>query len=263
MLSGREDTIQSYLTHTACFPHTHDRMASVSVHTKTGPTTFNAGESGDEMILGVGTLQANTVSPTASPSWNGSSEEQFQPGDDACRPDPTRGEEEMVQVLKEVPAEKRWDIATRCSDMMPFVYSQAFRKIAPERQEELNMAEKEIWREFGKRQGDIAKRFGYPVNSAMEVAKAFNEISRIVLGPQLQGRTIQEKGDAATIITEQCPMAANTERFGQEGRHTCELCSAYGKAAIESLNPGYHIRSEKHMCMGDSSCRMSLERTQR
>jgi|GEM_PF-877463 len=183
--------------------------------------------------------------------------------DNACRPDPHGGEEEMVQVLKEIPAEQRWDIATRCSDMMPFVYNQAFSKIAPERQSELDRAEKEIWREFGKRQGDIAKNIGYPTNSAIEVAKAFNEISRIVLGPQLQGRIIQEKGDSATIITEQCPMAANTERFGAEARHTCELCSAYGKAATESLNPNYHISTETHMCMGDSSCRMSIEKIQR
>ena len=171
----------------------------------------------------------------------------------ACRPDPYGGEEEMVQVLKEVPAEQRWDIATRCADMMPFVYSQAFRKIAPERQVEINEAEKEIWREFGKRQGDIAKSIGYPANSAVEVAKAFNEISRTILGPQLQCRIIQKKGDSATVTTEQCPMAANSERFGGEARQTCELCSAYGKAATESLNPNYHISTETHMCMGDSA----------
>ncbi|WAI00452.1 hypothetical protein [Methanogenium organophilum] len=168
----------------------------------------------------------------------------------------------MVQQLqREIPAEKRWDIATRCSDMMPFVYSQAFRKIAPERQEEINKAETEIWREFGKRQGDIAKSIGYPVSSATEVAKTFNEISRTILGPQLQCRITQEKGDSVTIITEQCPMATNTERFGAEARHTCELCNAYGKASIESLNPKYHISSERHMCMGDSSCQMTIKKT--
>ncbi len=169
----------------------------------------------------------------------------------------------MVQVLKEVPAEQRWDIATRCSDMMPFAYEQAFRKIAPERLSELKSAEKEIWREMGKRQTDIAKSIGYTVNSAMEVAEAFNGISRIVLGPQLQCRTIQGKENSATLITEQCPMAANTERFGAEARHTCELCSAYTTAAVESLNPNYHISSETHMCMGDPSCRMTIEKVQR
>ncbi|MDE4908774.1 hypothetical protein L0665_09160 [Methanogenium marinum] len=169
----------------------------------------------------------------------------------------------MVQKLKQISAEQRWDIATRCSDMMPFAYEQAFSKIAPEQQSELNMAEKEIWQKLGEKQADIAKSIGYPVNSAVEVAEAFNEISRIVLGPQLQGRIIQEKGNSATIITEQCPMAANTERFGGEARHTCELCSAYTTAAVESLNPDYHISTDTHMCMGDSSCRMNIEKIQR
>ena len=183
--------------------------------------------------------------------------------DNPCRLDPLRGEEEMVQKTKQISAEKRWDIATKCADMMPFVYDQAFRKIAPEMEQELNRAEIEIWRDIGKKQTDIAKSLGCPVNSAIEVAKAFSEISSIVLGPQLQGQTIRGKGDSATLITEQCPMLTNTEQFGANARNTCEHCNAYSRAAVESLNPDYRLTSDRHMCMGDSSCRMTIERTQR
>ena len=170
----------------------------------------------------------------------------------------------MVQQLqREIPAEQRWDIATRSANMLPFAYGQAFREIAPERQSELDRAEREIWRVAGTQQADIAKSLRLPVNSAAEVAETMSEISRTVLGPQLQNRAIREEGDSATVITEQCPMAANTKAFGPDARHTCELCSAYVKGAIESLNPNYQITSDRHMCMGDSSCRMTIEKVQK
>ncbi len=169
----------------------------------------------------------------------------------------------MVQKLNQIPAERRWDIATRCADMMPFAYGQAFRKIAPERRREMDQAEKEIWREMGKKQADVAKILGYRVNSAVEVAETLSEISTIILGPDMQGRIIPEAADSATLINEKCPMAANTERFRAEARNTCVLCNAYVTAATESLNPDYRLTSDRHMCMGDPSCRMTIEKIQR
>ncbi len=169
----------------------------------------------------------------------------------------------MVQKLNQIPAERRWDIATRCADMVPFAYGQAFRNVVPERRREMDQVETEIWREMGKKQADIAKVLGYRVNSGVEVAETLSEISAIVLGPHLRGRVIPEAGDAATVITEECPMAANTERFRTEARQTCEHCNAYVTAATESLNPDYRLTSDRHMCMGDPSCRMTIEKIQR
>lgn len=174
------------------------------------------------------------------------------------------GEEDMVQQLqREIPAERRWDIATRCADLLPFAYGQAFREIAPEQQRELSRAEKEIWREVGRKQSDIAKYLQLPTTSAVEIAETMSEISRTVLGPRMQVRVIQEKGDSATAITEQCPMAANIKKFDADARSTCELCHNYVTAAVESLNPNYQITSDRHMCMGDSSCRMTIEKIQK
>lgn len=171
----------------------------------------------------------------------------------------------MVQLHqpKEVTAERRWDIATRCADMMPFAYNQAFQKVAPERAKEFEKAEREVWREFGRKQSDIARAFGLPVNSAKEVAEALTEISTTVLGPRMKGRWEESAGDAAVLITEQCPMADNTKTFGIESTTTCRHCQAYLTEATKSLNPNYHLISEQHMCMGDSYCRSRIERVQK
>ena len=169
----------------------------------------------------------------------------------------------MAQMMKQVSPERRWDIATRCADMLPFAYDQAFRKIAPEHSKEFDQAEMEIWRQVGSKQGEIAKQLGCKVNSAEDVAQTFKEISTIILGPHHRGRIEQVTGDRATLITEECPMASNIARFGAEARHTCQLCGVYGKAAIESLNPNFRVTSDRHMCMGDPSCRMTIERVRK
>ncbi len=167
----------------------------------------------------------------------------------------------MVQLMKQISPERRWDIATRCGDMLPFAYEQAFMKIAPEHREEFDRAEMEIWRQVGSKQGKIAQQLGCPTGSAANVARTFNEISSIVLGPHLRGRVEPQAGDHATVITEECPMASNTARFGQDAQHTCLLCNAYVNAAVESLNPDYRISSDRHMCMGDPTCRMTIEKS--
>ncbi|MBT8506855.1 hypothetical protein AZH53_00220 [Methanomicrobiaceae archaeon CYW5] len=169
----------------------------------------------------------------------------------------------MAQMMKQISAERRWDIATRCADMLPFAYEQAFMKIAPEHRKEFDQAEREIWGQVGSKQGEIARQLGCNVSSAGDVARTFQEISRVMLGPHLRGRVEKESSTGATLITEECPMASNTARFDAEGRHTCQLCGAYGKAAIESLNPDFRVTSDRHMCMGDPSCRMTIEKSRK
>ncbi|HDQ07371.1 MAG TPA: hypothetical protein ENN44_01085 [Methanoculleus sp.] len=166
----------------------------------------------------------------------------------------------MEQTFNQIPAERRWDIATRGASMMPFAYDRAFRKIAPERRRDIDLAQKEIWREMGKNQAEIAKILGFRVDSAAEVAETFSAISTIIMGPELQGRVIPRAGDAATIVTDKCPMEANMHQFRTEARQTCEHCNAYGTEAVASLNPGYRLTSDRHMCMGDLSCRMTIEK---
>jgi predicted ArsR family transcriptional regulator len=147
--------------------------------------------------------------------------------------------------------------------MLPFVYAQAFRKVAPERAKEFENAEREIWREFGRKQSDIARALGLPVNSATEVAEALTEISTTVLGPRLKGRWEEAAGDAAVLITEQCPMADNTNTFGKESASTCRHCQAYLTEATKSLNPDYQLTAEQHICMGDPYCLSKIERVKK
>jgi len=171
----------------------------------------------------------------------------------------------MVQLQrpKEITAERRWDIATRCADMMPFVYAQSFRQAAPERAKEFENAEREIWREFGRKQSDIARALELPTNSAQEVAEAITEISTTVLGPRLKGRWEEAAGDTAVLITEQCPMADNINTFGAESASICRNCHAYLTEATKSLNPNYRLTSEQHICMGDPYCLSRIERVQK
>jgi len=227
--------------------------------------TFNAGESAEGVIFGRNSDRQHRVPPKPDSLVSALCMSTIYPPqmDAACRPDLPGGGNKMAQMMKQISPERRWEIATGCADMLPFAYEQVFVKIAPENRKEFDQATKEIWRQVGSKQGDIAKQLGCRVNSAGDVARTFQEISRIMLGPHLRGRIETETSDGATLITEECPMAANTARFGADARQTCTHCGSYSVAAIESLNRDYRVTSDRHMCMGDPSCRMIIEKTQR
>ena len=166
----------------------------------------------------------------------------------------------MVKKLSDIPAEIRWDIATKCADAIPFAYDRALRQIAADKPEEIEQAEREIWKNIGKSQGQIAKELGYTANNALEVAEAINELSTTMFGPELKGEAEQSQGDSAILVIKKCPLVKNTKRFNKDPRESCTLCNAFFIAAGENLNSKYRIDFDKHICMGDAFCQMQVSK---
>jgi hypothetical protein len=169
----------------------------------------------------------------------------------------------MVDI-KAIPAEARWKILASASNDMVFGYLLAFREATKGAYEEgLNKAVALLWRQAGLKQAVVARAFNFPRNDAREVAEAFNTISRLFLGPELNGGGIEsEEGDRAIVITSQCPMASRAKKFGIEGKDVCKSCNAYSAAAVESLNPDYEVLITRRLCMGDDGCEMHIVRRQ-
>jgi predicted ArsR family transcriptional regulator len=159
-----------------------------------------------------------------------------------------------------IPAEARWKILASASNDMSFAYRLAFMAATKGAyEEELNKALDALWREAGEKQAVVARAFRYPRDSARDVAETFSAISTLFLGPELLGRAEPVAGDRAVIITDRCPMASRAQKFGIEGKDICRHCRVYGTAAVESLNPGYTVRTTRGICMGDEACEMHIE----
>ncbi len=162
--------------------------------------------------------------------------------------------------INDIPAEARWKIAASASNDAVFAYRMAFMTATKGAyEEELNEALEALWREAGKKQAVVARAFRYPRDNAHGVAETFSAISTLFMGPELLGRAEPVAGDRAVIITERCPMTSRAQKFGVEGRDISRHCTAYAIAAVESLNPGYTVRSTRRICMGDDACEMHIE----
>ncbi|NVO67284.1 hypothetical protein [Methanofollis tationis] len=159
--------------------------------------------------------------------------------------------------IEQIPAELRWNIATRAATAMPFAYHRAVMERYGEGFEESIVA---IWREAGKGQGALARGFAMPLKNAADVAEAYSTISTLLLGPELQGEVkVAKDRDCADIVVTSCPMCSRASEMGMDPRACCADCRAYGESAVESLNPSYGIAHRSGICVGDAECRMRIE----
>jgi predicted ArsR family transcriptional regulator len=166
----------------------------------------------------------------------------------------------MVDI-EAIPAEARWKIGASATNDMVFAYRLAFMEATKGAyEEELNEALEALWRQAGERQAVIARAYNFPRDNARQVAEAFSTISRLFLGPELAGSSEPVADDRAVVITNRCPMVSRARKFGIEGRAVCRSCMAYTAAAVESLNPGYEVRTTRGLCMGDPFCEMHIRR---
>lgn len=165
-----------------------------------------------------------------------------------------------MDYVKEIPAGKRWAIATRSATAFPFAYDKAFRELAgDEMSGAIDRIERRIWKEAGEEQAVFARELRCPRNNAANVAYTFSALSTAILGPDLQGYVGEGEGDTARVITTSCPMEKNGRIFQADMDRVCKDCYTYTSAAVKSLNPAYRVRHEKTMCTGDSTCEMCIE----
>ncbi len=169
----------------------------------------------------------------------------------------------MVDISA-IPVEARWKIAASAMNDMIFGYRLTFMEATKGAYaEELDEGLEGLWRQAGRNQAVVAKAFNFPRGNAREVAETFVAISRLFLGPELGGGSIEGgDGDSAIVITKKCPMARRAQKFGVEGKAVCRSCRAYTTSAVESLNPDYQVHTTSGLCMGDDACEMHIKRRQ-
>ena len=86
--------------------------------------------------------------------------------------------------LKDIPAEVRWEIATKSANSQAVVYDMLVRQIIGDRIDEIwNL----IMSQGGKESKAVAESLGLPASNAMEIGDTLDIISAILLGPEFKG----------------------------------------------------------------------------
>lgn len=162
----------------------------------------------------------------------------------------------MVSI-KDIPAEVRWEIATKAANSKSVVYDMLVRQIIGDRVDEIWYM---IMTEGGKEAKALAESLGLPASNAPEIDDAVGIISTIILGPEFESDVLDAKGDRVIGRMTGCPML-NAHRSFSNGptAGTPAHCQAFCRSSVESLNPRYTLQFNKRMCTGDPYCEYAIE----
>ena len=158
--------------------------------------------------------------------------------------------------IKDVPAELRWEIATRAANSQSVVYDMLVREIIGDKIDEIwNL----IMAEGGKESRALAESLGHPASNAIEIENALDIISTIILGPELIGETLEADEERVVQKMTGCPMLNAHRNIGNAPIGTPAHCQAFCQSSVENLNPRYTLRYTKRMCTGDPHCEYVIE----
>lgn len=157
--------------------------------------------------------------------------------------------------IEKISPEVRWQIATRAANSVHFAYYRAIQDAGnAEFRDAFAAISHEFWRRAGRQQADLARKLGCPTGNAFEVAETFSTLSKLLLGPELEGEVRRGEGDFAVLVTRSCPMNTLAREMETDLSETCAHCQDYSKNAVESLNPDYELHYSQGMCTGDPLC---------
>jgi hypothetical protein len=156
-----------------------------------------------------------------------------------------------------IPAELRWQIATKSANIASAALDMAFREAVGD--EVVNQIQNMLMAEGGKQAGATAKMLELPSANAAETSKTWEIISSITLGPEIESYTTESSEDRIVDQIKSCPMLNAHNEIGAPLSGTPEHCQTYNTNAVESINPRYTQYFTKRMCTGDEYCESILE----
>lgn len=158
--------------------------------------------------------------------------------------------------LEDIPAEIRWEIATKASMASSIGYGLAFRQILGE--ETVRKVEEAIMAEGGKEIKNIANSLGLPTKNAIEVDDAFGFIGMTMWG-KMDYETLESTNNKVVQRITSCPNLNTHKEMNAPIISMPHLCQVLATSAVEELNPEYTQRFTKKMCAGDDYCEYAVE----
>ena len=158
--------------------------------------------------------------------------------------------------LDDIPAEVRWEIATKTGITLPLGYGMAFRQILGN--ETVQKVEEAIWTEGGKQIKNIADSLGLSAENAIEVDETFGVVGMTIMGKTEYEIIESSENKVITRITD-CPNLNIHKEMSAPIITMPHICQWYSASAVETLNPKYTLKFDKKMCDGDSYCEYAIE----
>ena len=163
----------------------------------------------------------------------------------------------MAETIDKVPAEARWQMATKGLTGAVAAYSNTIREtIGDDKYLEFSSG---VWGKAGEGAKQFAESFGFSAKNAPELAGVTEAFARSILGPEFKTENVESSKNKAVVKLTMCPWHERAKEM-----NTTPLCEAghlkWGESALKSLNPDFTYSITKSIARGDSYCEMVIER---
>jgi hypothetical protein len=161
------------------------------------------------------------------------------------------------KILKNIPVEKRWEMAAQSFANGCMGYIQILLQTIGK--EKLVGIESKMWSEGMKTSFQtLMKELKMPAEDAVDAANLMAAFAFLALGPDCKMERVEESRNRVVDRYLNCPWWESAKQFGIAAQYEC-ACPDWGGAALKAINPKLTATGTKSMSRGDPYCECVYE----
>ena len=164
----------------------------------------------------------------------------------------------MTEKIEKVPAETRWEMATKGLTGAFTAVANAFKDAVGE--EKFNEFNSGLWYAGGKGAKEFANTLGLTVESPRDIDEVMKLVAMSGMGPEYEFEVVEATEDRCVGRTSKCPWHERWKELGLKEDICTSGHQGWGDGATESLSPNFTYKLTKNMVRGDQYCEWVIER---
>ena len=164
----------------------------------------------------------------------------------------------MAETIEKVPAETRWEIATKGLTGALTAMSNALQgALSQEKFDEFQVG---LWSQAGKGAKEFADTLGLTTENPRDIEEATELLGMTSMGPEFNFEIVEATEDRCVGRTNKCPWHERWKEFGLKEDFCNSGHQGWGDGAVQSLNPNFNFTLTKNMQRGAQFCEWVIER---
>ena len=164
----------------------------------------------------------------------------------------------MTVSIEKVPAETRWEIATKGLTGACMAMINALKEAVS--QEKFDEFQVGLWSQAGKGAKELADTLGLATAKPRDIAEVTELLAITSMGPEFDFEIVEATEDRCVGRANKCPWHERWKEFGFKEDFCNPGHQGWGDGAVESLNPNFTFTLTKNMQRGDPYCEYVIER---
>ena len=164
----------------------------------------------------------------------------------------------MTEAIEKVPAETRWEIATKgLTGACTAIINALKEAVSQEKFDEFQVG---LWSQAGKGAKRLADTIGLATEKPRDIAEVTELLAMTSMGPEFDFEIVEATEDRCVGRANKCPWHERWKEFGFKEDFCNSGHQEWGDGAVESLNPNFTFSLTKNMQRGDPYCEYVIER---